>query len=82
MNEPHELPPVSLHGVVLCPNCGEKYSKCLYDWQFIYCTSCRIYFEKHTGKRIECTRPPEQYWHTDSETQNPTGQTRPTDGGK
>ena len=60
----------TLDSFVRCPGCGNEYTKALYDWQFIYCNDCGTYFEKHTGKRIECDRPPERYWRTDSETPN------------
>jgi len=58
--------------IVLCPGCEREFCKALYDWQFIYCDNCQTYFEKHTGKRIECDRPPKRYWVRDSDTQDST----------
>ena len=58
---------VSIKRLVICPNCGDEHTKVLYDWQFIYCVKCKTYFEKHTGKKIDCEKPPKQYWKTDRE---------------
>ena len=67
-----------LNAIVRCPGCDREHYKCLYDWQFIYCNDCGTYFEKHTGNRIECDRPPKQYWRTDSETPNGSAHGRGT----
>ena len=60
--------------LVGCPSCQREHYKDLYDWQFIYCNDCGTYFEKHTGERIDCERPPKRYWHKDSETPNAVDQ--------
>ena len=58
----------TLDPLVRCPGCGHEYCKALYDWQFIFCYDCRTYFEKHTGKRIDCdvcAKVPKRYWVMD-----------------
>ena len=60
----------TLDPIVRCPGCGHEYSKYLYDWQFIFCNDCRTYFEKHTGKRIDCdvcAKVPKRYWVVDGD---------------
>ena len=58
----------------VCPDCGKRYIKSLYDWQYIQC-DCGTYFEKHTGALI--TRDgtpqdlPKRYWQTDEEGPRP-----------
>ena len=60
--------------IVVCPNCQQEYSKSLYDWQYIYCEECHVYFEKHSGKFIkrdgDPQKLPQKYWKTDKELQH------------
>ena len=37
---------------IKCPNCSKEYSVALYDFDFIYCTNCKTYFDKKTGNKI------------------------------
>lgn len=58
----------------ICPTCTARYTKALYDWQYIYCHLCETYFEKHTGKLIKRQGDPQslpkKYWKTDNELGN------------
>ena len=73
-----------LERLVRCPGCQREHYKDLYDWQFVYCNDCGTYFEKHTGRKIDCERPPKRYWHKDNKTPNAahdgTRSTAPVDG--
>lgn len=61
---------------IRCPGCDHEFCKGLYDWQFIHCNYCGTYFEKHSGERIQCERPPKRYWRKDSETPNAESEAR------
>ena len=60
-----------LDKIIMCPSCGDKYTKALYDWQYIYCNRCGTYFEKHTVTLIKHRRDPQSlpkhYWKIDGE---------------